>query len=118
METIEKRNETLQNLCRDYLGRLKDVASKYGLLQQLDNLISMNQNRKCEGTEHECEMLARMCDDERLHRQDVPKLLGKSYRRAYEDGDFERVKTLKRVGIYSKISALLLGEELRAISDE
>lgn len=98
--------------------RLMPISKKLGLGSFTYDLIRMNYRRECAATEHECEMLARMCDDERLHRQDVPKLLGKSYIRAYEDGDFERIKTLRRVGIYSKISALLLGEELRAISDE
>lgn len=103
----ESRNETLQRLCRDYLGRLRYVASKHGLLPQLNNLIAMNKRRECVGTEREVQMLSRMCDDERLSRTDVPKVLDKSYRQANEDGDFERIKKLKHKGIYSKVSALL-----------
>lgn len=103
----ESRNETLQRLCRDYLGRLRYVASKHGLLPQLNNLIAMNKRRECVGTEREVQMLSRMCDDERISRTDVPKVLGKSYRQANEDGDFERIKKLKHQGIYSKVSALL-----------
>lgn len=98
--------------------RLMPIARKFGLQTFVYDMIRQNYRRECAATESEVELLSRACDDERLHRQDVPKLLGKSYRRAYEDGDFERIRTLKRVGIYSKISALLLGEELRAISDE
>lgn len=112
------RNETLQRICRRYLLRLMPISRKFGLGSFTYDMIRMNYRRECAATESEVELLSRACDDERLHRQDVPKVLGKSYRRAYEDGDFERVKTLKRTGIYSKISALLLGEELRAISDE
>lgn len=52
--------------------------------------------------------MARILDEERLERKDVPKLLGKSYRRCNEDGTFKEIKTLHRVGIYSKVSALLL----------
>lgn len=112
------RNDTLQRICRRYMLRLMPIARKFGLGSFVYDMIRFNYRKSCVATEEEVELLSRACDDERLHRQDVPKLLGKSYRRAYEDGDFERIKTLKRVGIYSKISAILLGEELRAISDE
>ena len=112
------RNDTLQRICRRYLLRLMPVAKKFGLGSFMYDMIRMNYRRECAATESEVELLSRACDDERLHRQDVPKLLGKSYRSAYEDGDFERIKTLKRVGIYSKISALLLGEELRALNEQ
>lgn len=112
------RNDTLQRICRRYLLRLMPVARKFGIGDFTYDMIRMNYRRECAATEDEVQLLSRACDDERLHRQDVPKLLGKSYRRAYEDGDFERIKTLERTGIYSKIGALLLGEELRAISDE
>lgn len=73
----------------------------------MDSLISANVRNECSGTEEEVELLARCVDDERLSRQEVPKLLGKSYRQCYEDGDFDRIRKLKRTGIYSKVSALL-----------
>ena len=102
---MTKRNETLQALCRDYLGRLRYMAKKHGI--DVDSIIRANKRNECSGTEYECQMLARMCDDERLSRTDVANVLGKSYRQAYEDGDFERIKKLKHQGIYSKVSALL-----------
>lgn len=105
------RNEALQRLCRDYLGRLRYVASKHGLLPQLNNLIAMNKRRECVSTEREVQMLSRMVDDERISRVDLPKLLGKSYRQSIDDNDFEKVKKLKRVGIYSKVNALLYASE-------
>lgn len=103
----ESRNETLQRLCRDYLGRLRYVASKHGLLPQLNNLIAMNKRRECVGTEREVQMLSRMVDDERVSRADIAPMLGKSYRQCVESDDFGRIKRLKRVGLYSKVSALL-----------
>lgn len=103
----ETRNEALQRLCRGYLSRLRYVASKHGLLPQLNSLIAMNKRRECVGTEREVQMLSRMVDDERISRTDIPKVLGKSYRQSNEDGDFDRIKKLKRVGIYSKLSVLL-----------
>ena len=103
----ETRKEALQRLCRDYLGRLRCVASKHGLLPQLNNLIVMNERQECVSTEREVQILSRMVDDERIARADIPKILGKSYRQANEDGDFEKIKKLKRQGIYSKLSVLL-----------
>ena len=103
----ETRNEALQRLCRGYLSRLRHVASKHGLLPQLNSLIAMNKRQECVGTEREVQMLSRMVDDERLSRSDVPKVLDKSYRQTNEDGDFDRIKKLKHQGIYSKVSALL-----------
>ena len=100
-----KRNETLQALCRDYLGKLRYMAKKHGI--DVDSIIRANKRKECSGTEYECQMLARMCDDERISRTDVPKVLDKSYRQANEDGDFDRIKKLKHQGIYSKVSALL-----------
>lgn len=102
---MTKRNETLQALCRDYLGKLRYMAKKHGI--DVDSIICANKRNECEATQKEVEMLSRCVDDERVSRTDVPKILGKSYRQSNEDGDFERIKKLKRQGIYSKISALL-----------
>ena len=102
---MTKRNETLQALCRDYLLRLRYMGKKHGI--DVDSIIRANKRKECSGTEYECQMLARMCDDERISRTDVPKVLDKSYRQANEDGDFDRIKKLKHQGIYSKVSALL-----------
>lgn len=111
------RNDTLQSLCRDYLLKLRPIAAKFGLGGFVDDTIRKNFNQTCAATETEVELLARAVDDERVSRTDVPKILGKSYRRAFEDEDFERVKRLKHVGIYSKVSAILLRSELKALYD-
>jgi len=102
---MTKRNETLQALCRDYLGKLRYMGKKHGI--DVDGLIRLNRQKKCEATQHEVELLGRAVDDERISRTDVPKALDKSYRQANEDGDFDRIKKLKHQGIYSKVSALL-----------
>lgn len=103
----DTRNEKLQSLCRDYLSRLRHVASKHGLLPQLNSLIAMNKRQECVGTEQEVQMLSRMVDDERIGRHEIPQLLGKSYRQCNDDGTFDNIKKLRHVGIYSKVSALL-----------
>lgn len=102
---MTKHNETLQALCRDYLGRLRYMGKKHGI--DVDSIIAMNRRNECSATKHEVELLSRACDDERLSRTDVAKILGKSYRQANESGDFDRIKRLKHQGIYSKVSALL-----------
>lgn len=109
----ETRNETLQRLCRSYLSRLRYVASKHGLLPQLNSLIAMNKRQKCVSTEEEVQMLSRMVDDERIARTDVPKILEKSYRQCVEDEDFENIKHLPYVGIYSKVDTLLYSSKLK-----
>lgn len=113
-ETAQKTtNRSLQRICRDYLVKLRPVAQKFGLEDFVDNTISLNEQGKCAGTDEEVAMLSRACDDERLTRTDVSKLLGKSYRKSYEDGDFEQIDKLRHVGIYSKISTLLYKAEIK-----
>ena len=102
---MTKRNETLQALCRDYLSRLRYMAKKHGI--DVDAIIRANRRNECEATQKEVEMLARCVDDERISRTDIPKLLGESYRQSEGSGVFGRIKKLKRVGIYSKVSALI-----------
>lgn len=100
-------NEELQLITRHYLSLLKDLANKFGLKDWIENLIEENKRGECSATEEECRMLTRLCDDERVTRKDIPKIIGKSYRNCVENQVFERLETLKRVGIYDKISVLL-----------
>lgn len=102
---MTKRNENLQALCRDYLGRLRYMGKKHGI--DVDSIIRANKRKECEATNKEVEMLSRCVDDERVSRTDIPKILGKSYRQSNEDNDFEHIKKLKHQGVYSKVSALL-----------
>jgi hypothetical protein len=102
---MTKRNETLQALCRDYLSRLRYMAKKHGI--DVDSIIRANRKGECSGTEHEVQMLSRMVDDERISRTDIPKLLGESYRKSENNGVFDKIKKLRHVGIYSKVSALI-----------
>ena len=101
----KQRNETLQALCRDYLSRLRYMAKKHGI--DVDGLIRLNRQKKCEATNREVEMLSRMVDDERISRTDIPKMLGESYRKSESRGVFDKIKKLRHVGIYSKVSALI-----------
>jgi hypothetical protein len=102
---MTKRNETLQALCRDYLSRLRYMAKKHGI--DVDSIIRANKRNECEATQKEVEMLSRCVDDERIARNDIPKLLGESYRKTESAGVFDKIKKLRHVGIYSKVSALI-----------
>lgn len=105
--------DVLQSLCREYLSRLRYMAEKHGLLPWVDETIKANRRHECEATKKEVEMLSRLCNDERVSRTDIPKILGKSYRQCFEEEDFEQVRKLKRVGIYSKVSTLLYADKIK-----
>lgn len=108
-----KRNEPLQRLCREYLKRLQYMADKHGLGFWLRDVIKENKRGECEATKNEVRMLARMVDEERVERKDIPSIVGKSYRQCVEENVFERLDTLKRQGIYSRLSALLMAYKNR-----
>ena len=99
--------DTLQELARHYLRKLRCVAERHGLGTWLDRVIDENERGECEATEKECEILARACDEERISRGEIPELFGMSYRRCVEEGVFDAIKKLRHVGIYSRIGAIL-----------
>ena len=101
------RDENLQKLFREYMSRLRYLAKKHGLLHWLDGVIKDNRDRRCEATRKEVEMLSRLLDDERVHRGDIPKILGKTYRQCVIDGDFRAISRLRSVGTYGKTDVLL-----------
>lgn len=105
------RNKKLQAICRGYLKKLRYMARKHGLESFLANLLQENKRGECEATEKEVRALSRLCDDERVNRTDVPRLLNKSYRECNDDGTFDKVGKLRNVGIYSKVSTLLLKKD-------
>lgn len=100
-------------MCRSYLSALRPFAARHGLSEFLDFTIEMNEQKRCAATESEVELLSRAVDEERVSRVEIPEILGCSYRRCEESGLFDMVRKLRRVGIYSRISVLLLKEELR-----
>ena len=110
---MSKRNNTLQALCRGYLNKLRYIGKKRGV--DVGALIKLTHQKGCAPTEHEVNMLARMCNEERIGRTDVPQVLGKSYRRCVEDGDFDNIKQLPRAGTYSKVSAILHKTKVKSV---
>ena len=107
------RNAKLRQICRGYLQKLRYIADKRGLTSWLNQAIKDTKRSDCSPTEKECAMLSRLVDDERVQRTDVPPMIGKSYRDCFEDDDFDKIKKLKRVGIYSKVDTMLYAESLK-----
>ena len=103
-----KRNEPLQRLCRQYLKRLQYMADKHGLGFWVRDMIRENKRGECEATKNEVRMLERIVDDERIERKDIPSIVGKSYRQCVDENVFDKIDKLKRQGIYSRLSALLM----------
>lgn len=101
------RNDKLQALCREYLGKLKSIAYKHGLGEWVEATIKANARNECVATEQEVEFLARAVEEDRIARNEIPHLIGKSYRQCNEADDFEKIKKFNHVGIYSRVSALL-----------
>ena len=98
---VKKPNdEALQKLVRGYLKKLEYLASKHGL-----SLFD------CKATRHEADMLARMVDDDRLFREEIPSILGKSYRQCVDNDLFDSIGRLKSKGSYSKIDVMILKEK-------
>lgn len=108
---MNNRDEKLQAVCRSYLRKLRYMAKKHGLGHFIDDTIRKNLKKECSGTQKEVEMLARLCDEERCSRTEIPEILGKSYRECCDKGLFDSIKKLRRVGTYSKVSALRLKEK-------
>ena len=89
------------------------MAHKHGLTTWLNQAIKDTKRKDCVPTEHECEILSRLVDDERLSRVEIPPILGKCYQDCFNDDDFDKIKKLKRVGIYSKVNTMLYAESLK-----
>ena len=103
-----KRNEPLQRLCRQYLKRLQYMADKHGLGFWVRDMIRENKRGECEATKNEVRMLERMVDEERVERKDIPSIGGEADRQCVDENVFDKIDTLKRQGIYSRLSALLM----------
>lgn len=97
---METRVNRLQEMCRGYLSKLKQIASKHGLANWVERIIHENEQKRCVATEEEVELLARCVDDERVNRTDIPDILGVSYRYCFDNDIFDEIKKLHHTGIY------------------
>ena len=84
------------------------MADKHGLGFWVRDMIRENKRGECEATKNEVLMLERMVDEERVSRKDIPSIVGKSYRQCVDENVFDKIDTLKRQGIYSRLYALLM----------
>jgi hypothetical protein len=103
----------LQILCRHYLESLKQRARRHGLCRIVCDLIDANKREECKASENDVEMLARLCNDDRIARKDIPKVLGKPYNQCFNDDDFKHIRKVVNRNSYSKISTLMYAEDLK-----
>lgn len=74
----------LQQLCRKYLKKLYRKARDVGLDEFVEKTITENENGRCTATVEQVNMLASLCGDDRIKREEIPDLLGLSYRKCNE----------------------------------
>ena len=91
--------------------KLSHMAKKHGLLPFVKETIKANRRGECAATRHEADMLARMVDEDRLFREQIPSILGKSYRQCIDNDLFDSIGRLKSKGSYSKIDVMILKEK-------
>lgn len=106
------RFETLQTIARTYLAKMKTLAKKHRLDGWLNEVINANKRGECVAPKQEVDVLARMVDEERIGRREIPDLIGISYRTMNDNDLYEKVRKLGHVGVYSKNDALLLKAEM------
>lgn len=97
----------LQQLCRKYLKKLYRKARDIGLDEFVEN-----ENGRCTATVEQVNMLASLCGDGRIKREEIPDLLGLSYRKCNEQKIFKRIRKFKDKGVYSKVDAVILKDQM------
>ena len=102
----------LQQLCRKYLKKLYRKARDIGLDKFVERTIAENENGRCTATVEQVNMLASMCEDNRVKREEIPNIVGKSYRFCLTGNLFKRIRKFKDKGIYSKVDAIILKDKL------
>ena len=50
--------------------------------------------------------------DDRIKREEIPDLLGLSYRKCNEQKIFKRIRKFKDKGVYSKVDAIILKDQM------
>lgn len=111
-ETIMSCHNKLQQLCRKYLKKLYRKARDIGLDEFVERTITENENGRCTATVEQVNMLASLCGDDRIKREEIPDLLGLSYRKCNEQKIFKRIRKFKDKGIYSKVDAIILKDQM------
>ena len=87
-------------------------ARDIGLDEFVEKTIAENENGRCTATVEQVNMLASLCGDDRIKREEIPNLLGLSYRKCNEQKIFKRIRKFKDKGIYSKVDAIILKDKM------
>lgn len=105
------KNSLLQKLCREYLDKLRPFAEPVGLSNFIDTTIQQNEEGICVATKDQVDLLAKMCDDDRIRRDEIPQYAGISYRSCMLINLFDKIRKFANRGAYSKIDAMLFKSE-------
>lgn len=108
----ERKFNKLQKLCRLYLFELKRMAKRYGLLDFVQGLIKSNEKGECKAELKDVELLARIANDDRVSRVEIPKILKLSYRQVNDNDMYDQIDRIDNRSSYSRISTELLACEL------
>lgn len=101
----------LQELCRKYLRMLLPIAKNIGLEDFINTTIEKNEKGECIATKEQVDLLAKMCDDDRIRRDEIPQYAGISYGSCVLIDLFSKIRKFTHKGVYSKIDAMLFKEE-------
>lgn len=100
----------LQKMCRKYLKRLLPAAKEVGLEEFVVTTIDKNKSGTCVATRQQVDMLASMCEDNRVKREEIPNIVGKSYRFCLTGNLFKRIRKFKDKGLYIKFNQLIYNQ--------
>lgn len=100
----------LQELCRKYLEKLIPLARTLGLQDFVNDTIDKNEKGECIATKEQVYLLSKICDDDRIRRDEIPQYAGISYRQCILIDIFPFIRKFENKGQYSKIDAMLFKE--------
>ena len=75
--------------------------------------IDKNKSGTCVATRQQVDILASMCEDNRVKRAEIPNIVGKSYRFCLTGNLFKRLRKCQDQELYYHIDTLLLSEGLK-----
>lgn len=115
---MANHDDILQGIVRGYLKKLSYIARKHGLAPWVKDVIKRNKRGECEATRREADMLARLVDDDRIKRKEIPQALGVSYREMLDKDLLSSIRKMEDKGSYSKLDTLKVREMMDIKKEE
>lgn len=89
---------------------LLPLAKTLGLQDFVNDTIEKNEKGQCIATKEQVDLLSKMCDDDKIRRDEIPQYAGISYRQCVLIDIFPFIRKFENKGQYSKIDAMLFKE--------